>query len=169
MPHQTAIVPPRHHIYSLPVKEKAKAKKILSPRARKSDPKCKRKITAREKGGGGERGWGWGGTQTTQKKQMSFCLDKMPERHGAVRLGARTPPGPDDEVRNHINEGGSWHRRSPFGCTGACCFDDRPDELMRYDALRRRVWGVCVCVRRRSQHLHPEPLQGRGWHAEPAE
>lgn len=65
---------------------------------------------------------------------------------GAARLGARTPPGPDDEVRNHINEGGSWHRQNPFGCTGACCFDDRPDELMRYDAPHHRSWCVCVCV-----------------------
>lgn len=101
--------------------------------------------TCRIKGRKRSRG---GGEPDGTRKQMSFCPDKMPARLGLVLglLRARMMRWGITLTREAAGTS-----ETPFGCTGACCFDDRPDELMRYDAPHCRSWCVClrvwVCVR----------------------
>lgn len=62
--------------------------------------------------------------KTERLRHKTFSLDKL------ERL---TAAGPNTEVRNKINKGGSWHQRSPSA--RVCCSDDRQGEIMRYDAV----------------------------------
>lgn len=92
-----------------------------------------------------------------EKQQQKVLLS----RQNAWTAQRLTAPGPSDEVRNQINKGGSWHRWSPLA--RACCFDDRQDELMRYDVLCGTVSPSCTVVSvttpflisPRTHHLYP--------------
>lgn len=89
-------------------------------------------------GRGGGRRVGMTGTEK-RREQRTFSPDKW------KRL---TAAGPNAEVRNKINKGGSWRRRGPLA--RVCCCDGRQGELMRYDAAPRRLtsprgrWSRCV-------------------------
>lgn len=76
-----------------------------------------------------------GKEKAERQQQKTFSPDK---------LKCLTAAGPNTEVRNKINKGGSWHQWSPLA--RVCCFDDRQGELMRYDVARCTASPCCTVM-----------------------